>query len=343
MALLSLHCPNCHSDNCKTHTCYEVSYGEDRNIYHCKECGNYFSETKNTPLEGLKTPLSKISDVLEAINDGMSINAASRRFKTTRKSINRWTSLLGKLTEVLLLYALCHQFLEMIIEGDEFYTKVDKNKPPSESEGWTIILMDRASRFIWELRCGEHDSFLFENAIETLADIIEQTGDLSLVTDGERRYGNRLFEICQEVVRNGSVGRPKTTLKEGVKVRIKNKGSQAHKTGPSLPKYQAPQPEHPQTLISLEDKEIHANHVEALNSSLRRRLSCYRRKTNTYAKNILPLQRRLDAYWVLHNFVWPHFTLKEVPAVALGIQMTGLSWFKLFRIPFFSPPIGTTS
>jgi transposase-like protein len=65
MALLSLHCPNCHSDNCKTHTCYEVSCGEDRNIYHCKECGNYFSETKNTPLEALKTPLSKISTVLE--------------------------------------------------------------------------------------------------------------------------------------------------------------------------------------------------------------------------------------------------------------------------------------
>ncbi len=337
MALLSLHCPNCNSNNCKTHTRYEVSCGEERNIYCCQECGNYFSETKNTPLEGLNTPLSKISDVLEAINDGMSINAACRRLKTTRKSINRWTSLLGKLTDVLLLYALCHQFLELIIEGDEFYTKVDRNKPPSESEGWTIILMDRASRFIWELRCGEHDSSLFKSAIETLALVIEQTDDLSLMTDGERRYGNLLFEIFQEVVRKGSVGRPKTTLTEGVKVRIKNKGSGAHKTGPKRPKYQAPQPEHPSTLQNIEDKEIHANHVEALNSSLRRRLSCYRRKTNTYAKDILALQKRLDAYWVLHNFVWPHFTLKEVPAVALGILEKGLSWFELFRIQFFSP------
>jgi hypothetical protein len=144
--------------------------------------------------------------------------------------------------------------IEIIIEGDEFYTKVDKNKPPSESEGWTIILMDRASRFIWELRCGEHDSSLFESAIKTLADIIEQTDDLSLVTDGERRYGNLLFEICSEVIRNGAVGRPKTTLKEGVKVRIKNKGSQAHKTGPKRPKYQAPQPEHPQTRQNIEEK-----------------------------------------------------------------------------------------
>jgi transposase-like protein len=182
MALLSLHCPNCHSDNCKTHTRYEVSSGEERNIYHCKECGHYFSDTQNTPLEDLKTPLNKISDVLEAINDGMGINAACRRFKTTRRTINRWIERLGKLTDVLLLYALCHQFLEVIIEGDEFYTKVDKNKPPSESSGWTIILMDRASRFIWELRCGEHDSSLFESAIGTLASVIEQTDDLSLMT-----------------------------------------------------------------------------------------------------------------------------------------------------------------
>ena len=163
----------------------------------------------------------------------MSINTAARRFKTTKKSVNRWIERFGKLKEVLLLYALCHKFLETLIEGDELYTKVGKNQQPSESKGWTIILMDRTSRFIWELRCGKHDSSLFENAIETLVDIIEQTGDLERLTDGERRYGNRLFEICFDVIRNGSVGRPKTTRLEGVKVRIKNKGSQAHKRDPN--------------------------------------------------------------------------------------------------------------
>ncbi len=96
-------------------------------------------------------------------------------------------------SKTLLLYALCHQFLQVIIEGDELYTKVGENKPPSESEGWTIVLMDRASRFIWELSCGEKETDLFENAMATLVQVIEETDDLSLVTDGERRYGN-LFE-----------------------------------------------------------------------------------------------------------------------------------------------------
>ena len=332
MSLTTIRCPECYSENHKLHTSYTVGSGEKREICHCKECGNYFSETKNTPLEGLRTSLSFIILVLNAINDGMSINAACRTFGTSKKSIKRWLKRLGELKETLLLYALCHQFLRQLVEGDELYTKVDKNKPPAESEGWTIVLMERASRFIWELSCGQRDTELFEMAMETLTQVIEQTEDLSLVTDGERRYGNLLFEICQEVVRMGQVGRPPTTLQKGVKVRVKNKGSQAHKKGPKRPKYQTPHKEHPETEQNLDNKDVHANHLEGFNSALRRLISCYRRKTNTYAKDKKPLQKRLDAYWVLHNFVRSHFTTKQVPAVALGILEKGFSLVELFKI-----------
>lgn len=87
MSLSSHHCLNCQSDNYKTHTSYKILNGDERNIYHCQECDNYFYQTKNTALEGLRKPLSFIAQVLEAINEGMGINAACRTFKTTRKSI----------------------------------------------------------------------------------------------------------------------------------------------------------------------------------------------------------------------------------------------------------------
>ena len=337
MTLLSFHCPHCQSTNAKTHTSYFVKSGERRNIYHCLDCDNYFSQTKNTALEGLRTPLSFIAQVLKAVNDGQGINAACRTFNTTPTSIQRWSERLGSLKETFLLYALCHQFVELIIEGDELYTKIGKNKPPSESEGWTLVLMDRASRFIWDLSCGEKETALFENAMATLAQVIEKTDDLSLVTDGERRYGNLLFDICQETIRTGQVGRPKTTLKEGVKVRVKNKGSQAHQKGPKRPKYQSPKPEHPNTKKNLENKQIHANHVEAFNSALRRKIAAYRRKTNTYAKEKPSLQTRLDAHWVFHNFIHPHFTLKQVPAVVLGCLEKALSWVEVFSIQLVPP------
>ena len=119
-----------------------------------------------------------------------------------------------------------------------------------------------------------------------------------------------------------------------MKVRLKNKGSQAHKRGRKRPKYQSPKPEHPDTEQNIENKDIHANHLEAFNSALRRRMACYRRKTNTYAKEQSALQTRLDAYWVLHNFIRPHFTTRQVPAIALGILGQPLSWQQLFRIQY---------
>jgi hypothetical protein len=175
----------------------------------CQDCDNYFSETKNTPLAGLKSPVSRIRQVLEAINDGMGLNAACRTFHVGKNTVKRWVNRLGGLKETLLLYALCHQFIQLQIEGDELYTKVAENKPAHLSEGWTVVLRDRASRFIWELKCGERDADLFKQAIATLAQVIDQTDDLSLFTDGERRYGNLLFDICQALIRTGQVGRPK--------------------------------------------------------------------------------------------------------------------------------------
>jgi len=327
-------CPTCTATNIETHTTYTVQNGEQRCIFHCQDCQDYFSETKNTPLAGLRIPLSKIIMVIDALNDGMGINAAVRTFKVAKNTIYDWLERMAGLKEVLMLYSLCHQFLSQLVEGDELYTKVKENKAPDQSEGWTIVLMERASRFLWELKCGQRECSLFQAAMETLSRVIEQSQALSLVTDGERRYGQILFEICRQALRTGKVGRPRQTLPKGVKVRVKNKGSQAHNKGPKRPKYQAPQPEHPDTPQDLADTDIHANHLEGFNAGIRRKLACFRRRTNTYAKQEETLQIRLDVHWVLHNFVRPHFTTKQVPAVTLGILEQGLSIFELFKIRF---------
>jgi len=73
------------------------------------------------------------------------------------------------------------------IEGDELYTRVKKHGAPDESQGWTIVLMDRATRFLWDMHCGRKNRQLFKNAMRLLCHVIEQTGDLTLLTDGERR------------------------------------------------------------------------------------------------------------------------------------------------------------
>ena len=67
--------------------------------------------------------------------------------------------------------------------------------------------------------------------------VINTRGDLALITDGERRYGPVLFELCSELVRTGKRGRPPRTLLKGIQVRVKNKGSRAPKRGRKRPNF----------------------------------------------------------------------------------------------------------
>ena len=330
MTLFNQRCSSCNSEDCKIHGTYKTLHNGTRTLHRCTVCGTVFSETKNTIMAGIRKPVSLIVQVLKVRSEGLGFNAACRSYEITKNTLLNWERKLSGLAEILLLYSLMHSFLEQVIEGDELYTKVGKNVPVEDCEGWTIVLMERASRFIWDLSCGKKDRTLFFHSIQLLRVVIERTKDLALITDGERRYGNILFEICSEVVRTGARGRPPKVLREGLKLRLKNKGSQRSKN--KRKKYESPHREHPDTVQNIDDKDIHANHVEAYNASLRRRNSAYRRKTNTYAKTVTGLQRTLDLQWIAHNFIRRHFTTKMVPAVALGILQERLSWEQILMV-----------
>lgn len=187
MLMNEIHCPDCDTRDLKVPTTYPVQNGETRRVYYCATCQCYFSETYGTALAGLRTPLSRIPQILAAVKDGLSVNAACRTFQVSQNTLRTWQERWNPVKDALLLYALCHPFLHQVIEGDERYTKVNSNQPPADSSGWTMVLMDRARRFIWDLSCGEHERALFEQAIQTLAHVVQQPDDLALVTEGERR------------------------------------------------------------------------------------------------------------------------------------------------------------
>jgi hypothetical protein len=81
----------------------------------------------------LKTPLSQIVLILQALNEGLGVNAVCRLFRVSKNSLYRWQERLSDLKPTLLLYALCHQFLNLMVEGDELYTKVKKTSPRGRS------------------------------------------------------------------------------------------------------------------------------------------------------------------------------------------------------------------
>ncbi|MDQ7003055.1 MAG: hypothetical protein Q9N02_10295, partial [Ghiorsea sp.] len=291
----------------------------------CLSCKRSFSETWGTPMAQLNTPLSKVAGVIRVRSEGLALRATGRVFGVHKNTVSTWETKFSKQKKPLMLYAMCHQFISLTFEGDELYTIVNKRTEACKSEGWTAVIMERSSRFIAEQRCGKRDQEMFQAIMKVIASYIEQSQDLTFLSDGERRYGNTLFDLCAEQLRNGKRGRPPKVLPKGVKLRLKNKGSQKSKPGRKRPKYEAPKREYPDTVQNLENADIQANRLEAQNAALRRRNSAFRRRTNTYAKNTDALQRTLDVHQIIHNFSRAHWTTGKVPAVAMGIIKEALS------------------
>src|SRR5262249_61483709 len=58
--LTQIRCADCGGKNVEGYRTYPIKDGARRTMYHCASCGCSFSETKQTPLAQLKTPISVI-------------------------------------------------------------------------------------------------------------------------------------------------------------------------------------------------------------------------------------------------------------------------------------------
>lgn len=188
--------------------------------------------------------------------------------------------------------------------------------PPAESEGWTIHFIERKTRYWIEAQAGLKNALLFKNGVTSAWNWARSSESIRWFTDGERRYGKELWKLAS--VRLKSSEMPLTyqyrkVWREGLEVAIKVKGSQGK------PHIEWLKQEHPFTPISPKS-DVHANHNEAQNSSLRRRASGYRRRQNLYAKAVAGLNRALNMQRMIHNWVRPHWGLgkMETPAMAMG-------------------------
>ena len=146
-------------------------------------------------MENLKSPISKVAAALKIRCEGLGLRATARVLGTHKQTVKEWEEPFADQKETLMLYAFCHQFVSLTFEGDELYTIVGKRTDPSTSTGWTAVIMERASRFLVDQKCGEKDEGLFKSVMETVGKFIERTGDLTFLSDGERRYGNMLFSF----------------------------------------------------------------------------------------------------------------------------------------------------
>ena len=90
MTLTHIRCAHCSCKNIEGYRTYTVKDGEQRMMSHCSSCASAFSETRNTPMAQLKTPIAVIVQVLSALTEGDGIHAATRLYGVSKNSIYRW-------------------------------------------------------------------------------------------------------------------------------------------------------------------------------------------------------------------------------------------------------------
>ena len=232
--LTELHCPECQSLKIEPFKKYNTVHNGERSLFKCDECDNVFSETASTPMQDIKSPISKVASVLKIRSEGMGLRATGRVLGMHKKTVSTWERLFGDQKETLMLYSFCHEFVSLVFEGDELYTVVGRRTDAHASEGWTAVIMERSSRFIVDQQCGAKDASLFESVMSIVCKYISQTGDLSFYSDGERRYGNTLFAFCAEALRNGKPGRSPRKPSKVLKLRIKNRQAETSRVARNI-------------------------------------------------------------------------------------------------------------
>ena len=90
MTFIQMRCPYCDGKNVEEQNTYTIKCGAPRTMYHCSSCERAFSETRNTPIAQLKTPIAIVVQVLAALTEGLGINAATRLYGVSKNSISRW-------------------------------------------------------------------------------------------------------------------------------------------------------------------------------------------------------------------------------------------------------------
>lgn len=100
--------------------------------YLCRHCHKQFNERTGTPLARLRKPLSQITKALQMRSEGLGVRATGRVEGIAHATVSRWEKRLAAQEPHWSPPAIKEG--EVIVEGDELYTRVNKNHPSSKAK-----------------------------------------------------------------------------------------------------------------------------------------------------------------------------------------------------------------
>ena len=113
----TLICPACGSPDSTGHGHDETVHNGTRSLRACTSCGTVFSETTGTPMQDIKTPISQVAAALRWRGEGLGLRATARVLGAHKHTIAEWERRFAGMNPPLMLYGLCHTFIQLAFEG----------------------------------------------------------------------------------------------------------------------------------------------------------------------------------------------------------------------------------
>lgn len=117
-----------------------VKNGKDRRqdgtiiqTYRCKACSKRFNELTGTPMQRLRTPVATVSKALKGRTEGLGVRATARVFDVSHSTVLRWEQRVADKESDWSPSAA--KDTDITVAGDELYTRVKRNFPPSRFAG----------------------------------------------------------------------------------------------------------------------------------------------------------------------------------------------------------------
>jgi IS1 family transposase len=131
---------------------------------YCQGCKRKFSARRHTPLYRLKTPGGRVAQVLQAVAEGLSSQAAARVFQLSEATVRSWLARAGQHSGHLHDRLLCSLRLKHV-QLDELHVKL---RGAAEA-AWLWIAYDAQTKLIPVFKLGPRTQALAHQLVHELA------------------------------------------------------------------------------------------------------------------------------------------------------------------------------